>query len=110
MTNTELYNILKTLESSQTNPISVFSVRAKLGTKLPYLTIIYGDTDNLFADNKVHQIEQEITLEVYTTKKDETIENLVETLLNNNELPWNKSEAYDDDGQFYLTIYYLTRR
>lgn len=110
MTNTELYNILKTLESSQTNPISVFSVRSKLGTALPYLVILYGGTDNLFADDKVFKIEQEITLELYTVAKNDTLETIVETLLDNNGLPWNKDEAYDYDGQFYITYYYLIRR
>ena len=110
MTNTELYNLLKTLEDSTTNPISVFSVRTKLGTKLPYLTMLFGGTDNLFADNKVYKGEQEITLELYTLGKDETSESCVEKLLNDNELPWNKDETDDDDGQFYITYYYLTRR
>ena len=110
MTNTELINILKTLEASTTNPIKVFSVRAPLGTKLPYLTVLFNDTDNVFADDKVYKTEQAITLELYTVNKDETSESCVETVLDNNQLPWNKDEAYDDEGQFYITYYYLTRR
>lgn len=109
MTNAELINILKTLESG-TNPVKVFSVRAKIGTKLPYLTVLFNGTDNVFADNKVYKTEQAITLELYTIAKDETIEGLVESLLDTNGIPWDKDEAYDDDAQFYINYYYITRR
>lgn len=110
MTNAELINILKPLSQAQTNPIGVFSVRAKIGTKLPYLVALFGVSSNLEADNHVYSAQQGVTLELYTKLKDETSEGLVEKTLNDADLPWSKDEAYDDDQQFYVVYYYITRR
>lgn len=110
MTNTELMAILSPLASAQTNPIGVFSVRSKLGTALPYLVVNFGSSDNVFADDKTYYKEQAITIELYTKGKDETIEGIVESTLDTNGLPWDKDEAYDDDAQFYINYYYITRR
>ena len=110
MTNTELINILKPLSEAQTNPIGVYSVRAPLGTKMPYLVTLFGGSTNLEADNKVYSKQQAITIELYTKGKDESIEALLETCLDNASLPWSKDEAYDDGQQFYINYYYITRR
>lgn len=110
MTNLELLTILKTLESAETNPIGVYSVRAKLGTKLPYLVVTFGTSDNFFADDKVREKRQNIILELYTKEKNETLEGLVESLLDNNGLPWDKDEAFDDGENFYQNLYYIMRR
>ena len=110
MTNTELIDILKTLSTAETNPIGVYSVRAKLGTKVPYLVVLYGSSDNLSADDKTFYKEQAITIELYTKGKDEIIEALVEAKLDSAGLPWDKDEVYDDEQQIYINYYYITRR
>lgn len=110
MTNVELLNILKTLTESTTNPIGVYSVQAPLGTSLPYLVVEFGSTDNFFADDSVREKRQAIVLYLYTKGKNETLEGLVESLLDSNSLPWNKDEAFDDSQNFYQNIYYITRR
>lgn len=104
MTNRELITLLKTLQS-----VSVFSVRASNGAKLPYLVVVYGSSDNFEADNTTYTIEQNVRLELYTEYKNETVEAAVEGLLVQNELPYQKDEAQDDDQQFYVTYYDITR-
>lgn len=110
MTNAELVAILSPLASAQTNPIGVYSVRAKEGASLPYLVVVYGTTDNFEADNKVYSKEQGVSLELYTESKDEVSEGLVENLLDTNSIPWDKDEAFDDGEQFYINYYSITRR
>lgn len=105
MTNTELINKLKTLEG-----VSVYSVRATLGATLPYLVVTFGQTDNFVSDNRVTVKKQAISLELYTEVKDETTEAKVEKLLDDNDIPWDKDEAYDDGEQFYINYYDITRR
>lgn len=105
MTNTELITVLKTISG-----VAVYSVRAPEGSKLPYLVATFGQTSNFAADNKVSQKIQGVSLELYTEKKDEATEQAVEAVLDANELPWDKDEAYDDGEQFYINYYSITRR
>lgn len=105
MTNRELITLLKTLKN-----VSVFSVRASNGAKLPYLVVVYGSSDNFEADDTTFDIAQDITLELYTTTKNETVESEVEDLLVQNCLPYQKDESFDDGQQFYVVYYSLIRR
>lgn len=110
MTNAEFIAILSPLASSKTNPIGVYSVQAKEGAKLPYLVAVFGTSDNFGADDKVYSKRQNIELLLYTANKDEVIEKLVEDTLDNNLIPWDKDEAFDDGENFYQNIYYIMRR
>lgn len=105
MTNTELITILKTIDG-----VGVYSVRAPEGATLPYLVAVFGQTSNFAADNKVTQKIQGVSLELYTVGKDEATEAKVEGVLDTNEIPWDKDEAYDDGEQFYINYYEITRR
>ena len=105
MTNTELITILKTIDG-----VGVYSVRAPEGATLPYLVAVFGQSSNFAADNKVTQKIQGVSLELYTVGKDEATEAKVENKLDQNEIPWDKDEAYDDGEQFYINYYSITRR
>lgn len=105
MTNKELVDILKTIED-----LPVFSVRAPEGSKLPYLVLVFGATDNFAADDHVISKKQAVGLELYTVRKDESIEAKVEDCLDENFIPWDKDEAFDDGEQFYINYYDITRR
>ena len=105
MTNTELVTILKTISG-----VTTYTVRAPEGAKLPYGVLVLGQTSNFTSDNKVTQKIQTCTYELYTVKKDETVEAAVESVLDNNEIPWDKDEAFDDGEQFYINYYTFTRR
>lgn len=105
MTNKELIDILKTIED-----VPVFSVRAPEGSKVPYLVVVYGATDNFAADDHIISKKQAIGLELYTVRKDEKIEAKVEDCLDENLIPWDKDEAFDDGEQFYINYYDITRR
>ena len=61
--------------------------------KLPFICYLCTNTDNFFADAQVFQVIQEVDIELYTAKKDETSEHLVEAMLDENHLGWEKGEA-----------------
>lgn len=105
MTNAELIAALNTIDG-----LSFFSLRSPLGTPLPYAVVLYNATDNFEADNISYQKKQNITIELYTQAKDETIEALVESKLDALDIPWDKDETYDDGQQFYINYYNIVRR
>lgn len=105
MTNKELLTILGTVSG-----LTFYTGRAPLGTKLPYGVLVLGPSSNFASDNKVTQKIQTATVELYTEKKDETTEAALEAVLDNNDIPWDKDEGYDDGEQFYINYYSITRR
>lgn len=105
MTPKELVDILKTISG-----LPLYTARAPLGAKLPYMVLTFGGTNNFIADNKVSEVVQDQALELYTVNKDLTTEGKVEKLLNDNGIPWQSDEASDDGEQFYLKYYYFIRR
>ena len=105
MTAKQLVDILKTVKD-----VPIYTARAPLGAKLPYMVLTFGGTNNFIADDKVSEVVQDQTLELYTVDKDLTTEGKVETVLNNNDIPWQSDETSDDGEQFYLKYYYFIRR
>lgn len=105
MTNTQLIALFDTLKN-----ISVYGVRAPEGAKLPYGVVVFGSSDNFAADNKTYAKKQAVAFELYTVKKNESLEAEVEALLDEAEIPWDKDEGYDDGEQFYIIYYSITRR
>lgn len=105
MTNKELVDILKTVDG-----VSLYTVRAELGAKLPYAVLSFGSTSNFIADDKVTERIQSDTLELYTLRKDEAVEAAVEAVLDAHGIPWQSDEAVDDAEQFYIKYYYFIWR
>lgn len=78
-------------------------------TELPYLVYYETGTENSFADNKTYGKVKDIEIELYTELKDVTLEEQLETLLNNNEIPFEKLvETYIDDEKMYEQVYQIT--
>lgn len=88
---------------------SYFYGSAPIGTSLPYLVAQQTGSDNFAADNKVYSNKYELTLEYYTTKKDEDAEESIEAILDSLGVFWDKTEAHDDDQEFYLITYSFWR-
>lgn len=74
--------------------------------KLPYICFLEDTSDNTFADNKVYYEESTVMIELYSEIKDMTLENSLKTLLNSNEIPYEKTmETYMDDERMYEVVY-----
>ncbi len=80
----------------------------KVATSTPYLVYYVDSQDGFYADNITFTKAKTINIELYTDKKDETLESSLETILNNNELPFEIiSEIYIDDEELYEVLYQI---
>lgn len=96
--------LLNTLLSSLNIPVAYNHFNKS--TQLPYLIFYEDISNNTFADNKVYYENNDYILELYTEIKDITLENSLKTLLNNNEIPYQKTmETYLDDERMYEIVY-----
>lgn len=74
----------------------------------PFLTYTMT-TINFFAEDKVFHSFFEITLELYTDKKDWKLEHQLEELLNSKDIPWEKSEdIWIDEENMFEIVYGFT--
>lgn len=76
--------------------------------KLPFICYLCTNSDNFDADNVVYHVQQIVDIELYTAKKSEDTEQLVEAKLNDIGLVWNKYEEYIDSEEMYEIIYTVT--
>lgn len=76
-------------------------------TPLPFICYLEVSADNFNADNKAYFKRRLVDIELYTEFKDENAEQLVEDALDDNELPFDKSEEYIDSENCYMITYTL---
>lgn len=73
--------------------------------KLPYLIYYYPESDNFGADDTVYHRALDLTIELYTEKRDFEKEwNLEETFFMN-DLFWQKHEVYLETEKMYQVSY-----
>jgi hypothetical protein len=73
--------------------------------KAPFICYLATYSENFHADNKVHAAIQNVQIELYTNRKDLRIEEQVEVALNENELPYETTEAFIEGEELYQKIY-----
>ena len=98
MTNNQIGNMLKA-----TN-LPVFYDHAKKGAKLPYITYT-ANSDNFFADDKTYQKVTDLRVVLYTATKRTDLEAAIESVLDSNNIPWNRDETYESQSEVFLEIY-----
>ena len=75
---------------------------------LPFICYLATETDNFDADNTVYQVIQNVDVELYTAKKSEATEALVEAKFAELNIVWNKYEEWIDTQEFYQITYSIT--
>ncbi len=102
ITETDLYNLLSTLEY----PVAYDHFTSKEVT-IPF--ILYRNTDSsaFRADDKSYILGHNYIVELATEKKDLTVENSLETLFDNNNLPYDKTEDYIESEKIYQIRYFI---
>jgi hypothetical protein len=71
----------------------------------PFITYLVAFSSHLMADNKTYKKVETVQIELYTDKKNEQAEEVLETVLNNNDLPYSTTETFIDSEQIYQKIY-----
>jgi hypothetical protein len=73
--------------------------------KPPFLIYVASFSSNFMADNKVHLPIENVQIELYTNKKDEEAEAILEEVLNDDELPFDTTETFIESEQLFQKIY-----
>lgn len=86
-----------------TLPIPSFYDHAEVGQALPFITIHVEQPDNFTADNGVYCEKWNFRIDLYTVKKEPTLEYLIKQLLNYHGIAWTKTEQFIDSEQMWET-------
>lgn len=71
----------------------------------PFLIFLFPESDNFGADDKVFHKIDVLYIELYTDKKEPTLEESLETILDNHNLFYQKSETWIEDEKMYEVLY-----
>lgn len=104
MTLAELHDILSSIPGFA-NKVAYRAFPKGKAPKLPFICYLCTRTDNFDADDTVYHVVLRIDIELYTKTKDVVTETAVETVLNSNNIVWDKYEIYIDDEECYQITY-----
>ena len=76
--------------------------------QLPFLVYRFDGSDDLMADNQNYAEISDITIELYSNKKDLVSEALVEDKLKELRLPYVKHEVWVEAEELFMTLYEVT--
>lgn len=88
----------------ETTGLKVADTAFRTPPPLPY--IVFRTTDNVRgSDTKNNLVDRSITIELYSEKKDETSESLIESLMDVKVYQYSKFSTYINSENFYMTSY-----
>ena len=73
--------------------------------KAPFITYLVNNNPNFIADNKVYHKIKDVDIELYTTKKDEVSEIILEDSLDQNDIPYEPYEVYIESEKLFQKNY-----
>lgn len=85
--------------------VTVHYDHAPVGTNVPYVTYTCHADSNFFADDKVYQKISSMRAVLYSTKKNEKLEAMIEDALNEAEIPWSMTDEFENEQKVFMTIY-----
>lgn len=71
----------------------------------PFIAYLVDNNPNFIADNKVYHKIKDVDIELYTNKKDLQAEQVLETLLDESELPYDPYEEYIESEKVFKKTY-----
>lgn len=72
---------------------------------VPFIVYITPDEDAFHADNINYTTIINVEIELYTDKKDLVAEGKIESLLNENEIPWVAYQTYIESEKLHQKVY-----
>lgn len=101
MTADEIYSML----ASTGLEVTYFMFKENEAPELPYLVYYFPKSTNVFADGGNYVGKTALNIELYTDNKDFDTEAIVEKVLNENGLAYEKTESYLDTEKMYEVLY-----
>lgn len=86
-------------------PYEYYMFEEKEAVNPPFLVWYFPDTNNFSADGKVYCRVNQLNIELYTDQKDFILEEKLESLLNDREIFWQKTEGFLKDEELYEVLY-----
>ncbi|MGE7545066.1 hypothetical protein [Sporosarcina newyorkensis] len=77
----------------------------KKAVPTPYICYLVTYSPNFHADNRTYQKINAIDIELYTDIKDPQSESIIESILDENEIPYDSIETYIESEQLFQKIY-----
>ena len=71
----------------------------------PFMVYLLPGSDNFSADGRVYYKKEEVNLELYTDKKDMSLEEKIEEILDSHDIFYNKSETWIESEKLYEVLY-----
>ena len=71
----------------------------------PFICYLLPDSDNFAADGKVYFKANEVHIELYTDTKDLSVEQQVETVLDEHGIFYDRSEVWIESEKLYEVLY-----
>lgn len=71
----------------------------------PFIVYLEVYSSNFIADNKVHTKVRNVQIELYTNKKNLVAESKLETVLDENEIPYQTTETFIESEKLFQKIY-----
>lgn len=71
----------------------------------PFICYLVVYSSNFSADNKTYKTIQNVQIELYTDRKDIEVENILEAVLDENEIPFGTTESFIESESLFQKIY-----
>lgn len=101
-----LFNKLNSIEGF-TNKVAYRSFPVGNAPEPPFICYLETGSNNAFADNRVYKKINGIEIELYSENKDTLSEERIESVLDENMLPWEKDEDYIESERMLRVTYRL---
>ena len=104
MTFAELETMLESIDGMATK-VAYRSFPEGEAPSLPFICYEENNTDNVMADDKVYEVHTSFDINLYEEFRDLTTEQKIETMLNNNDIPWNRYPEWIEDERMWEITY-----
>ena len=71
----------------------------------PFVVYLFPNSENFSADGKVYFKKEDVNLELYTDKKNVSLEEKIEDILDSHDIFYNKSEVWIESEKLYEVLY-----
>lgn len=99
------YKTISTMLASLEIPYAYYQFPNGTDIPTPFICFYFSDTDGFNADNVNYSRKTTLVIELYTDEKRFDLEQQLEDLLNDNELPYRRYESYIDTEQMLMQTY-----
>lgn len=105
MTYLEVTGIIEDLAEALNCDYAYYKFDKENATNPPFIIYRYDDSDDFSADNTNYVGVRELIIEFYSDNKDFAKEKIIEDLLKEHEIPFERSEVWIDSEKMYEISY-----